>query len=94
MPVSDLAERFAENLSRYHEQSGLTQEELASRAEIHRTQVGLLLNGKRAPRLDTLIKLAGALRVSPCDLIQGITWEPASSSTGKFKLSASGQRKK
>jgi transcriptional regulator with XRE-family HTH domain len=90
--VSDVAQRFAENLSRYREQAGLTQEELAARAEIHRTQIGALLNGKQLPRLDTLVKLAGALNISPADLIDGITWEPAAQ-RGQFKLSAPGKQK-
>ena len=89
----DVAERFAENLTRYREASGLTQEALAARAEIHRTQIGLLLNGKQVPRMDTVVKLAGALGVSACDLVDGITWEPAAE-TGKFKFSKPEKRQK
>jgi transcriptional regulator with XRE-family HTH domain len=83
--VSDVAQRFAENLSYYHEQSGLTQEALASRAEIHRTQVSDLLRGKQVPRLDTLVKLAGALGVPPAKLVENMSFEPVAQ-TGKFRF--------
>lgn len=83
-----VAKRFAENLAHYREQADLTQEELAGRAEIHRTQIGALLGGDQLPRLDTLIKLAGALEIAPADLLAGIEWQPADK-TGTFKFSKS-----
>jgi transcriptional regulator with XRE-family HTH domain len=70
--VSEVAERFAENLAYYFKQSGLSQDALAARAEIHRTQVGDLLRSKQAPRLETIVRLAGALGTSPASLIEGI----------------------
>lgn len=91
--MPDVAQRFAENLAHYREQAGLTQEELAAKAEIHRTQIGQLLNGKQLPRLDTLVKLAGALNVSPAALIEGMVFEPAAQ-RGKFKFSAPGKPKR
>ncbi|MFP5389642.1 MAG: helix-turn-helix transcriptional regulator [Thermoleophilia bacterium] len=44
-----VAERFGANLSRLREQSGVTQEELAFRASLHRTEIGLLERGGRLP---------------------------------------------
>jgi transcriptional regulator with XRE-family HTH domain len=73
-----VAERFAANLCRLRRLSRLSQQELAERATIHRTHVGLLEHGKRLPRADTLVKLAVALEVSPNDLLQGIEWVPPS----------------
>lgn len=91
--MSVVAQRFAENLAHFLKESELTsQEALASRAEIHRTQIGELIRGKQLPRLDTLIKLAGALGVSPCDLLAGISWEPAAQ-TGKFKIETASARR-
>jgi transcriptional regulator with XRE-family HTH domain len=85
--VPDLiSKRFSENLARHQERVGITQEELASRAEIHRTQIGALLGGRQLPRLDTLVKLAGALETTPCDLVEGMAWEPATRA-GEFKIS-------
>ncbi len=69
--------RFAANLRRLRLVAGLSQEELAFRADIHRTQISFIEGGHRLPRLDTLIKLAGALGVTVGDLVAGIAWEPA-----------------
>jgi len=68
--------RFAANLRRLRGAVGLSQEELAFRAGIHRTQVSLLEGGGRLPRVVTLVKLAGGLGVTPNDLLDGIGWEP------------------
>ena len=87
MPKDAVAKRFSENLTRARERSGLTQEALAQAAEIHRTQVGELLRGNQLPRLDTLLRLAGALDVSPADLLDGLSFEP--SAPGKFKVGGS-----
>ncbi|HEX5761999.1 MAG TPA: helix-turn-helix transcriptional regulator [Solirubrobacterales bacterium] len=84
MPEPDIAKRFSENLSRARERSGLTQEALAQTAEIHRTQIGELLRGNQLPRLDTLLRLAGALNVEPADLLDGLSFEP--SAPGRYKV--------
>jgi transcriptional regulator with XRE-family HTH domain len=79
--------RFAANLRRLREAAGLSQEELAFRADIHRTQVGYIEGGRRMPRLDTLVRLAGSLGVIANDLVDGITWEPFEQLTGGFAIS-------
>ena len=76
--------RFAANLRRFRKVAGLSQEELAFRADIHRTQISFIESGKRMPRLDTLVKLAGALGVTTNDLVDGITWEPYEQLAGGF----------
>ncbi len=73
---ADVAARFADNLVRCRKRAGLSQEELGYRSSIHRTQVGNLERGKRMPRIETLVKLAGSLGVPPEELISGIEWEP------------------
>jgi transcriptional regulator with XRE-family HTH domain len=50
----------------------ITQEELADRAELHRTEIGLLERGLRVPRIDTLLRLAAALAVEPAELLVGV----------------------
>jgi transcriptional regulator with XRE-family HTH domain len=60
------------------------QEELAFRADTHRAPISLTEGGHRSPRLDTLIKLAGALGVTTNDLIVGIVWEPTEQLVGGF----------
>lgn len=86
MPSVDIATAFGRNLNRCRKRTGLSQEELAVRASLHRTEIGLLERGERLPRIDTAIKLAGALGVPPAELIDGIEWSPGSTSRGSFSL--------
>jgi transcriptional regulator with XRE-family HTH domain len=81
-----VAERFGENLRRVRRREGLSQERLAVRASLHRTEIGLLENALRVPRIDTLIQLAGAMDVPPGELLHAIKWEPDSGSVGTFTL--------
>lgn len=83
----DVARRFGENLVRCRKEAGLSQEELGFRASLHRTQIGILERGARLPRIDTLIKLAGALAVSPEVLLKGIGWRPGTAQVGGFQVS-------
>lgn len=71
-----IAEVFAANLRRERRLAGLNQEQAAARAQIHRTEVSLLERCGRIPRIDTLLKLAGALEVGPSELLTGIEWIP------------------
>ena len=88
----DLRMRFAENLARCRTRAGLSQEETAVRASLHRTAIGQLERRERVPRVDTLVKLAGALSVPPGDLLEGLAWEPGSTRLGKFAASADEHR--
>jgi len=47
----------------------------AERAGLHRTEVSLIERGERVPRLDTIVKLAGALEMEPCALLVGMAWK-------------------
>lgn len=69
-------ERFAQNLVVARRASGLTQEELADRCDLHRTEISLLERAGREPRLGTLVKLAGSLGVSVESLATGVRWDP------------------
>ena len=82
-----VAERFGENLMVYRRRAGLSQEELGFRASLHRTEIGELERGVRVPRIDTLVKLAGALSVPPGDLLKGVAWKAGKTRPGRFLLS-------
>jgi transcriptional regulator with XRE-family HTH domain len=70
----DQRDRFAVNLRRARQQAGISQEELARRCELHRTEVSLLERGGREPRLGTMMKLCAALDTTPSALCAGIAW--------------------
>lgn len=82
-----VALRFGENLRRVRRREDLSQEELARRASLHRTEIGKLENTERVPRIDTLIQLAGAMAVPPGELLDGIYWVPGSEPEGNFTFS-------
>jgi transcriptional regulator with XRE-family HTH domain len=89
--AKEITARFAENLVRLRQDAGLSQEELAFRASIHRTQISLMESGKRLPRFETLVKLVGALEATPAELMRGIAWEPNVSQPGGFRVSQGDQ---
>ncbi len=77
-------ERFAANLVYRRKEAGLSQEELGFRAALHRTEIGMLERGIRMARIDTLVKLAGALEIEPGALLAGIVWLPGDPRPGHF----------
>ncbi|MBS1881204.1 MAG: helix-turn-helix transcriptional regulator [Actinobacteria bacterium] len=83
----DLRDRFAENLIRCRLAANLSQEELAMRASLNRTQISLLENSQRTPRIDTVVKVAGALEVDPSELLRGMRWQPSITKPGSFEFS-------
>jgi hypothetical protein len=46
-----------------------------------------------ASRASTLVKLAGALSISPSELIEGIEWTPGSLTAGNFSIAPAGDPK-
>jgi len=56
---------------------GISQWELSFRAETGLTSVSPMELGQKLPRIDTFIRLAGALEVTPNALTAGILWTPA-----------------
>lgn len=59
---------FAENIRRFRERKGWSQEDLASAASLHRTYVSGIERGKRNPTIKIVLKLAEALEVPPSAL--------------------------
>ncbi|MGE3419099.1 MAG: helix-turn-helix domain-containing protein [Bradyrhizobium sp.] len=60
-----LRELVARNLRRLRHAKGLSQEELADRAEINRNYVGMLEREQHAATIDMLEKLAIVLEIDP-----------------------------
>lgn len=84
----EVAERLGDNLRRTRRRVGLSQEQVAIRASLHRTEIGLLERGSRVARVDTLIQLAGAMSVPPAELLDGIGWTPGDVQGGSFEFEA------
>ena len=83
----EVAVRFGRNLFRCRRRAAMSQEELGNLASLHRTEIGMLEQGTRLARVDTLMKLVGALEVSPAELLEGIHWTPGTSDAGSFSIS-------
>lgn len=60
---------FAANLRRIRQASGISQEELAHRAGLHRTYVSSVERGRRNLTIDNIFALAAALAVDPRELL-------------------------
>lgn len=83
----EVAVRFGRNLFRCRRRAAMSQEELGNLASLHRTEIGMLEHGTRLARVDTLMKLAGALGIEPSELLEGIHWTPGNSDAGSFDIS-------
>jgi transcriptional regulator with XRE-family HTH domain len=79
-----VAEQFGRNLAHCRRQAELSQGELGVLASLHSTAIGLFERGQRLPRIDTLIKLAVSLEVTPDELLDGIAWKPGELRPGGF----------
>ena len=82
--MSPVARRFSRNLKHCRKEVGVSQEELGFRAELHRTEIGLLERGARVPRIDTIVKIAAGLGIAPATLLAGITWTPGTPGTTTY----------
>jgi transcriptional regulator with XRE-family HTH domain len=60
---------FAKNLREARLSRGMSQEDLAEAAGLHRTYVGSVERGERNVSIDNMERLAAALRVSLTDLL-------------------------
>jgi transcriptional regulator with XRE-family HTH domain len=47
----------------------------AERSGLHITEISLLERSLRLPRLDTIVKLAGALDIESCEPLAGMAWQ-------------------
>jgi len=80
----ELARCFGENMLLARRRADLSQEDLGFLSSLHRTEIGQLERGVRLPRIDTVVKLAGALQLPPGDLLKGMAWKPGRAAGGKF----------
>jgi transcriptional regulator with XRE-family HTH domain len=67
----DVVQLLGQNVRRYRKLKGLTQEQLAHRAEMERSYVSDLERGERNPSVRALGRLAEALEIEPKLLLEG-----------------------
>ena len=65
-------EQFAANIRARRYAAELSQEQLARLADIHPTEISRLERAVRDPRLSTILRIAGALEVTPSELLAGV----------------------
>jgi len=83
-PRREVAREFGRNLFVLRKWARLTQEETALLAGLHRTEIGHLEHGFRVARIDTVVKVAGALVAPPASLLKGIEWKVGAARPGHF----------
>lgn len=61
---------FANNVKKLRAAKGISQEELAERAGVHRTYVGMLERGEKNVTIYNIERIADALGVKPSSLLE------------------------
>lgn len=69
MPSSTVIKSFGITVRKFRSDLRISQEELAERADLHRTYIADIERGARNPTLLTIEKLAKGLGVSAADLL-------------------------
>jgi transcriptional regulator with XRE-family HTH domain len=70
LAAMEIREAFSRNLRMLRQAKGLSQEELAHRADIDRTYISSLERNVYGPSIEVLGRLAKALDVDPADLLK------------------------
>lgn len=66
----DLQRTLGENLRRYRQEHGLSQEAFADLVKVHRTYMGGIERGERNLTLKAVERIAGWIGVDPLDLLR------------------------
>jgi transcriptional regulator with XRE-family HTH domain len=72
-----IARQFGLNLRRERLHAGYSQDGFAEICGLHRTEISKIERGERTPRVDTVIRLVGALEITANDLLIGMNWQTA-----------------
>jgi transcriptional regulator with XRE-family HTH domain len=74
--------RLGQNIRRLRRARGLSQEQLAEAAGLHRGTIHVLENGHREPRASTIVRLSAVLECQPSAFYEGIEWIPGAPAGG------------
>lgn len=83
--IAQIQERVANNLKFFRGKLGISQEKLAERAGLHRTQLSAIEKGGNM-RLSTLVSLAAALGVDEVDLLAEREELPVALKSGRKRM--------
>ena len=70
--MTDVKRGLGRVIKGLRQQHGITQEELAEKASLHRTYLSDIERGARNPSLETLVRLAAALQISLAEMFKDI----------------------
>lgn len=63
---------LGENIRTHRRNMGWSQEKLAENSDLHRNYIGDIERGEENVSVDTLMRIATALKVRLCDLVRGV----------------------
>ncbi len=75
-PRLDLTRVPGANVKRLREERLLSQLQLALDSDLNRSEIERIEHGLRNPGSEVLVKIAGALKVEPGELLRGCIWDP------------------
>jgi len=70
--MSEIQKMVGERIRHFRKEKGLSQEDLASLANLHATYIGQLERGEKNPTLNSMLKIADALGISLEQLFQAM----------------------
>ncbi len=68
----DILIRFGKKVREERKKLGLSQEEFADRASVHRTYVGMIERAEKNITLESMEKIAKALKIKISDLLENL----------------------
>ena len=72
MPGNHILENFGNKVRQLRKEKGLSQEDLAAKADLHRTYIGMIERAEKNITLLNIEKIAKALDVVIADLMENI----------------------
>ena len=72
MPGNHILENFGNKVRQLRKEKGLSQEDLAAKADLHRTYIGMIKRAEKNITLLNIEKIAKALDVVIADLMENI----------------------
>jgi transcriptional regulator with XRE-family HTH domain len=67
--MADIKKEIGAKIRKFREQRGLTQDELGAATDMHRAYIGHVERGEKNMTIDSLERIAKALKVSVKDLV-------------------------